>query len=63
MTELIDVKTIAASLGVTCRVANERILKHPDFPRPAIALNHKMRRWERGAFDAWLARQAKRMAR
>jgi predicted DNA-binding transcriptional regulator AlpA len=63
MTTLIDVKTIATTLGVNPRVVNERILKHPDFPRPALAINHKMRRWDKGQFDAWLARQAKRMAR
>ncbi|MBX9960938.1 MAG: helix-turn-helix domain-containing protein [Burkholderiaceae bacterium] len=60
---LITVEDIAAQLKVSRRVVNERIVRHPEFPRPALALNHKVRRWSREDVEAWLAKQAKKMAR
>jgi predicted DNA-binding transcriptional regulator AlpA len=62
-TELIDVKTIASTLGVTPRVVNERIKSLPDFPRPALAINHKTTRWDRSQVEDWIKKRAKAQAR
>jgi predicted DNA-binding transcriptional regulator AlpA len=63
MSELISITEISQALNVSHDYARDRIVKRPDFPRPALSLSQKCRRWERAAFEDWVRRQAKRQAR
>ena len=57
MDDLIGLAEISHALNVTHDYARDRVVKRPDFPRPAIALSQKCRRWERSAFEAWIKSQ------
>lgn len=46
-TDLIDSKAISRMLGVTQAHTVGRIIKRPDFPKPAINLSQRLRRWRR----------------
>lgn len=39
------VKEIAANLEYSERYTRERIVHHPDFPKPIIAISRKKRKW------------------
>lgn len=45
--ELIDTKDISRLLGVTRAHCVGRIIKRPDFPKPAMDLSQRMRRWRK----------------
>ena len=60
---LITLDDIAAMLSATRPLVRDRIVKRPDFPRPAVALSQKMRRWNRDEVENWLAKQMQRNAR
>jgi predicted DNA-binding transcriptional regulator AlpA len=45
--DLIGTKEIARMLGVTQAHATNRIVKRPDFPKPAIDLSQRLRKWRR----------------
>lgn len=63
MTDLIGITEISAALNVTHNYARDRVVKRPDFPRPALSLSQKCRRWSRESFDEWLRKQTKKQAR
>lgn len=52
-TDLLDTGDLAALLGVTRAHITGRLTKRPDFPRPAIDLSQKMRRWRLQDVMAW----------
>ena len=53
--QLIDTGAIAAMLGVSRQHVTDRLTKQPTFPRPAVDLSQRLRRWDRAAVLAWLA--------
>ena len=63
MNELIGTEDISARLNLGHAYVRDRVVKHPDFPRPKLALSQKCRRWSREDFEDWLSRQAKKQAR
>lgn len=60
---LIDLDEMATQIGMSRKFVRDRVVKRPDFPPPAMALSQKTRRWDSYAFEAWVAKQAKKMAR
>jgi predicted DNA-binding transcriptional regulator AlpA len=62
MSALIDTAKIAQLLGVTREHVTDRLTKRPDFPRPAVNLSRRLRRWSEADVRAWLATQSKRAA-
>lgn len=63
MSELITLQEISQALAVSHDYARDRVVKRPDFPRPAVSLSQKCRRWERAAFEEWFRKQMKKQAR
>lgn len=53
LTDLLDTGDLATLLGVTRAHITGRLTKRPDFPRPAIDLSQKMRRWRLQDVTAW----------
>lgn len=45
--DLIDTAEIARMLGVTRQHATDKLTKHPDFPKPAVNLSRRLRKWRR----------------
>ena len=45
--DLIGTQDIARMLGVTRSHCVGRIIKRPDFPKPAINLSQRLRKWKR----------------
>lgn len=52
--DLIDTKAIAAMLGVTRAHCVGRIVKRPDFPKPAIAVSQRLKRWRKNDVLRWM---------
>ena len=63
MTPLLDTAGIATLLGVSTKHVRERLVHSADFPRPALALSRKMRRWAAEDVQGWLDRQRKKSMR
>lgn len=51
--ELMTTKDISSLLGVCHRHCVERIMKRPDFPRPAINISRRIKRWSRTDILKW----------
>ena len=60
---MIGTREIADMLGVTREYATDRIVKRPDFPKPALALNQKLVRWEESDVLRWIEEQRIRAGR
>ena len=54
MNDLIDTKDIAQMLGVTRAHCVGRIVKRPDFPKPAVALTQRLKRWRKAEVMKWM---------
>ena len=54
--QLIDSAEIATMLGVSRDHAVARIMKRPDFPKPAVNLSQKLRRWNLADVQRWMFR-------
>lgn len=54
MTELLTPDDIAAVLQVPHKELVDRISKRPDFPRPALVLGRRTKRWSKDAIEAWI---------
>jgi len=63
MTEPMTTEDIAKALKVSTRHAREKVVTRADFPRPAVALSRKMRRWDSADVQRWMESQRKRAAR
>lgn len=63
MSDLIGITEISATLNVSHAYVRDRVVKRPDFPRPALSLSQKCRRWSSEAFEDWLRKQTKKQAR
>ena len=54
MNDLIDTKDIAQMLGVTRAHCVGRIVKRPDFPKPALAVSQRLKRWRKAEVMKWM---------
>jgi predicted DNA-binding transcriptional regulator AlpA len=54
MNDLLDTKDIAQMLGVTRAHCVGRIVKRPDFPKPAVALTQRLKRWRKAEVMKWM---------
>lgn len=54
MTAMLDTAAIARMLGVRRSYVTDRLTKRPDFPRPALDLSQKTRRWKECDVAAWI---------
>jgi predicted DNA-binding transcriptional regulator AlpA len=63
MSELITIQEMSVHLNVSPTYVRDRVVKRVDFPRPALSLSQKCRRWSRDAFEDWLRKQTKTQAR
>lgn len=51
--ELLSPQDISGLLGVSLRHCVDRIVKRPDFPKPALDLSTRGRRWRRADVLRW----------
>lgn len=51
---LIDTGDIARMLGITREHVTDKMTKRPDFPRPVVNINRRLRRWEREDVEQWM---------
>lgn len=51
---MIGTKEIAAMLGLTRRYVTNVVVKRPDFPKPAVTLSSKTKRWEEVDVMRWM---------
>lgn len=51
--DLMDAVQISFLLGVSRRHCVERLMKRPDFPRPAINVNRNLKRWRKNDVFKW----------
>ena len=63
MSSLIDTRAIAEILGLSARHVRENLVNQPGFPRPAVQLSIKSRRWDLGDVQLWLDKQRKKCNR
>lgn len=61
--ELLSLDDLALRVGQSRQYARDKLVKRTDFPRPALALSQKVRKWSVKDVDAWLERQKLRIAR
>jgi predicted DNA-binding transcriptional regulator AlpA len=54
MNDLIDTKTIAQMLGVSRAHCVGRIVKKPGFPKPAVNLSQRLKRWRKEDVMKWM---------
>jgi predicted DNA-binding transcriptional regulator AlpA len=54
MSPLIDTGDIAQMLGVTREHVTNRLTKRPDFPKPAVNISRKLRKWSEDEVRAWM---------
>lgn len=59
---LLTTQDIAQLLGMQHRYIRDRLVKRPDFPRPALNLSQMSRRWDRRSVQQWVDTQAKKNA-
>lgn len=51
--DLMDIKQIAALLGVGREHTRNILVKRPDFPAPAINVSQRVRKWKRTDVLKW----------
>lgn len=52
--ELITLDDIASMYRTSRRWARDVLVKRVDFPRPAVAVSQKVRRWKRHDVENWI---------
>jgi predicted DNA-binding transcriptional regulator AlpA len=57
MTELLTLDDIAGQMQMRREHVRDKIVKRPDFPRPAFALSQKGRRWASSDVQGWIESQ------
>lgn len=57
MSNLIDITEIAQRLKLRREYVRDKLVMTGDFPRPAIDLSQRVRKWEEEAVQAWLEQQ------
>jgi hypothetical protein len=54
---------IANELNYKPNYVRDKVVTRDDFPRPAIALSQKARKWDKADFEKWLENQKKKINR
>lgn len=54
MNDMLDTKDIASMLGVTRAHCVGRIVKRPDFPKPAVSVSQRIKRWRKNEVLKWM---------
>jgi len=54
---------IAELLKLSKRYVRDKLVKSPDFPRPAVFLSQKNRRWDAQDVSKWIESSKARIAR
>ena len=57
MNNLLDLTDIAERLKLRRDYVRDKLVKTGDFPRPAINISQRIRKWEEQAIQAWLEQQ------
>jgi predicted DNA-binding transcriptional regulator AlpA len=57
VSNLIDITEIAQRLKLRRDYVRDKLVKTGDFPRPAINISQRIRKWEEEAIQAWLEKQ------
>ncbi len=60
---LLDLTDIAERLKLRREYVRDKLVKTGDFPRPAINISQRIRKWEEDAIQAWLEQQKQGAAR
>lgn len=60
---LITVDDIAARVGESRSYVRDTLVRRADFPRPALVLSQKIRKWSLADFDKWLEAQRRKWER
>lgn len=55
--KFLDESGIAQLLGMRREYVRDRLVKRSDFPRPAIAISQKIRRWTTEDVQRWIERK------
>lgn len=58
--DLVGTKQIAAMWCLHREFVTDVLTKKPDFPKPALNLSRKSRRWDRAEVNAWRRKHAGR---
>lgn len=56
MSALLDTGDIARMLGLNREYVTDKLTKRADFPRPALNLSRRLRRWREADIHDWMAR-------
>jgi predicted DNA-binding transcriptional regulator AlpA len=59
MSALLDTGQIAARLELSREYVTDKLVKRPDFPKPHLKVNRKVRKWLADDIEAWRKRTAK----
>lgn len=51
--ELVDTAEVARMLGLTREYVTDKLTKRPGFPKPAVNVSQRLRRWRRAEVEAW----------
>lgn len=54
---------IAKELNYKPEYVRDRLVKRIGFPRPAVELSQKLRKWDRCDFEKWLENEKKKLNR
>jgi predicted DNA-binding transcriptional regulator AlpA len=54
---LLTIDDITAMVQMRREYVRDKLVKRPDFPRPAFALSQKSKRWSSDDIRGWLERQ------
>ncbi len=54
--ELLTIDDIAATLGLKRETVRDKVVKRSDFPRPAVFLSQKIKRWSGADVQGWLSK-------
>lgn len=60
---LLTIDDMATRIGESREYVRDKLVKRGDFPRPALVLSQKIRKWAAADFDAWLEKQRIKWAR
>ncbi len=60
---LLTIDDIAAKVGERREYVRDKLVRSIGFPRPALVLSQKIRKWAASDIDGWLDAQRKKWAR
>lgn len=63
MNDLLTIDDIAERVGVPRNYVRDELVKRGDFPRPALRLSQRIRKWAAVDFENWLIRHRKQLSK